>query len=362
VLGQTHENGILMLKTLETILIPVGAIFLSLLLFAIFIAFMGHEPFDVFHSLYRGAFGTWFSWQNTLIGAAPLMLTALCTALPARIGFIVIGGEGAVVVGGLCSALAGLALAGVTVWFALPMMLAMGFVCGGLWIMFIGYLRYYRGVNETISSLLLNYIAIAILSFLIFGPLRDPSTLNKPSTFAIDEKFLVGNMGETFIHWGFAYGVIFCLLYWFLLHKTTFGFSVDVTGGNVKAARISGLPVPKLILSTFFLGGAAAGLAGALEVIAVHGRANSSLNAGYGYEGILIAFIARHNPLAIIPVAILLGGIKAGNGLVQRADDLPDATGLVLQGIIFVVILASESLYGRIKFFQPNAESKEARV
>ena len=93
-----------------------------------------------------------------------------------------------------------------------------------------------------------------------------------------------------------------------------------------------------------------------IEVAAVHGRANTSLNAGYGYAGILVAFLARHNPLAIIPVAILLGGIRASGGVLQRAHDLPDATTLVLQGIIFVVILASEALYGRLRWLQPKAQ------
>jgi simple sugar transport system permease protein len=116
---------------------------------------------------------------------------------------------------------------------------------------------------------------------------------------------------------------------------------------------MAGLPVGRLILLTCALGGAAAGLAGMVEVAAVHGRANASLVVGYGYTGILVAFLARQNPLAIIPVAILLGGINASGGLLQRRLDLPDATVLVLQGLLFIVILASETMFGRLKIFQP---------
>jgi general nucleoside transport system permease protein len=118
-------------------------------------------------------------------------------------------------------------------------------------------------------------------------------------------------------------------------------------GGNLRAARLSGLPVGRNIFLVCMMGGAAAGLAGMVEVAAVHGRANTSLNAGYGYEGILIAFAARHHPLAIIPMAILFGGIRAASGLMQRDHDLPDATGLVLQGIIFILLLASEAVFAR---------------
>ena len=139
-----------------------------------------------------------------------------------------------------------------------------------------------------------------------------------------------------------------------LVRHTVHGFALRIVGGNVRAARLAGLPVGMLILVSCFLGGAAAGLAGMVEVAAVHGSANASLIAGYGYAGILVSFIARHNPLAILPVAMLVGGIAASGGLLQRRLDLPDATVLVLQGIAFMVILASETLYGRFRMFQPR--------
>lgn len=343
-----------MLRFLESLFIPVMALLVSLLLFAVFISFTDTNPLEVFYSIYRGAFGSWFSWQNTLVRAAPLMLTALCTALPARIGLIVIGGEGAMVVGGLCATLVGIFLNGAAPVLVITAMVIAGMTAGGLWIALVGALKYFRGVNETISSLLLNYVAIAILNFLVVGPLRDPATLNKPSSYPIGDANMLGMIGDSSIHWGLVFGLVACLLMWFLMRHTVFGFSVDITGGNVRAAQISGLPVGRLIVITCFLGGAAAGLAGMLEIAAVQGRANTSLNAGYGYAGILVAFLARHNPLAIIPVAILLGGIRASSGLLQRSHELPDATALVLQGIIFVVILASEVFYGRIKWFKPK--------
>jgi ABC-type uncharacterized transport system permease subunit len=346
-------QGRLMLTTLESLFIPITALLVSLLLFAVFIMLVGANPIDVFHSIYRGAFGSWFSWQNTLVRASPLMLTALCTALPARIGLIVIGGEGAMVVGGLCAALVGISLNGAAApWLVIAVMVLTGMLSGGLWIAAVGALKYYRGVNETISSLLLNYIAIAVLNFLVVGPLRDPATLNKPSSYPIGDANMLGMIGTSSIHYGLVFALITCALLWFLMRRTVFGFSVDVTGGNVRAAQISGLPVGRLIVITCFLAGAAAGLAGMLEVAAVQGRANTSLNAGYGYAGILVAFLGRHNPLAVIPVAILLGGIRASSGLLQRSNDLPDATTLVMQGIIFIVILASEAFYGRIKWFK----------
>ncbi|MBI3560612.1 MAG: ABC transporter permease [Gammaproteobacteria bacterium] len=342
---------------MESIAIPTAALVFSLLIFSGFVAFSGNNVLEVLAAIYQGAFGSWFSWQNTLVRAAPLMLTALCTALPARSGLIIIGGEGAMVVGGLCATLTGISLNGLPPFFVISSMACSGVLSGGAWIAAVGALKHYRNVNETISSLLLNYIAIAILNFLILGLLRDPATLNKPSSFPIGDANMLGTIGTTSIHAGLIFGLVVCGLLWFVIRRTTFGFSIDMIGGNIRAAQISGLAVGKLIIITCFLGGAAAGLAGMIEIAAVHGRANTSLNAGYGYAGILVAFIARYNPLAIIPVAILLGGIRASSGLLQRSFDLPDATTLVLQGIIFIVILASGAVYGRLNWFKPKGDS-----
>jgi ABC-type uncharacterized transport system permease subunit len=225
---------------------------------------------------------------------------------------------------------------------------------GGLWIGIIGALRHYRAVNETISSLLMAYIAIALMNHFVEGPLRDPASLNKPSTYPIGPNYMIGNIPGMDVHWGLVAGIVACILSWVLIEKTAFGFAARIAGGNVRAAQIQGLAVGKLIVGLTALAGAFAGLAGMIEVGAVQGSANASLAAGYGYTGILVAFLARHNPLAIIPVAILLGGIDASGGLIQRRMDLPDATVLVLQGLLFIVILFSETLYGRLKLFNPD--------
>jgi ABC-type uncharacterized transport system permease subunit len=333
----------------EGVIIPVGAIAVSLLLFGAFVALAGASPFEVFHQIWRGAFGTWFSFQNTLQRAAPLMLTALCTALPARLGLVVIGGEGALVMGGLASVSAALALApGAGPGTVAVTMVLAGFLVGGLWVGLAGFLRAFRGVNETISSLLLTYIALAIFNHMVEGPLRDPASLNKPSTMDIGAANMVGNIPGMDVHWGLVYGLVACVLGWVLMDRTTFGFAARMVGGNVRAAMLCGLKVKRLLVAVCFLAGGCAGLAGMVEVAAVHGKANASLVAGYGYSGILVAFIARHNPLAVIPVALLLGGIRASGGLLQRSAHLPDATVNVLQGILFIVILASEALYGRL--------------
>jgi simple sugar transport system permease protein len=180
--------------------------------------------------------------------------------------------------------------------------------------------------------------------------MRDPTSLNKPSTREIGAANMIGTIPGTDVHWGLAFGVIAALACYVLIYHTVFGFAARVSGGNIRAAKLVGLGVGRLILVTCFIAGAMAGLAGMIEVAAVQGRANANLAAGYGFTGILIAFLARHNPLAVIPVAVLLGGIGASGGLLQRRLGLPDASVVVLQGIIFISVLASETLYGRFRF------------
>ncbi len=336
----------------------MSSVFVALVIFGIFCAFQGESAFEVYGSIYKASFASWFSFQNTLLRAAPLMLAALCTAIPARLGMCVIGNEGALVMGGIGATVAGLSIPSAPPLVALTTMALVGMLSGGVWILIAGLLRQYRGVNETISTLLLNYIAVAILSHLVNGVMKDPSSLNKPSSYPISEAHFLGKIefGDFAmrVHWGLFFGFLACLFFWFLLSRTTFGYQARFIGANAKAALLGGLPVNRICLIACFIGGACAGLAGMVEVAGVQGRANESLASGFGYASILVAFVARFNPLGIIPVSLLLGGILASSGILQRNHDLPDATSLVFQGIVFLVILFSESLHGRIRFFKPR--------
>jgi simple sugar transport system permease protein len=332
----------------EAVMLPLLALVGALLMFGLWVWLGGHDPVQACTLLFTGAFGDAFSWQNTLQRSAPLMLTALCVALPARAGLTIIGGEGALVLGGLACAGLPYVVALPGNWVGTSLLLLAAAIAGGAWIALAGALRQYRGVNETISSLLLGYIAIALFKHFVEGPMRDPASLNKPSTLPLDEALRIGSIGSWDVHWGLVFGVVMCLASALWLGRSTHGFATRVVGGNARAARLVGLPAHRLIVTACALGGAAAGLAGGIEVAAVHTSANASLIAGLGYAGILVSFVARHNPLAVIPVAILFGGFGAAGSLLQRRMGLPDASVQVLLGFAFVLILAGEALRGRL--------------
>lgn len=348
-------------RSTEALIIPVLALIAGLALFGLFLLTQGKSPVEFYSLVYKAGFSSSFSWQNTLNRASPLILAALCVAIPARLGLVIIGGEGAIVLGGLAAA----CIAGLFDTGGLPVLVIMsvaGMLAGAFWIGISGALRYYRGVNETISSLLLTYIAIAVFNHIVEGPLRDPLSLNKPSTAPLAETQRIGNIPGFDVHWGLPVGIVICVFLWILIERTTVGFSIRVTGANIRAAQIQGFAVGKLTLAVTFIGGACAGLAGMIEVSAIHGSANASLIANIGYSGILVAFLARHNALAIVPVTLLLAGFDASGGLVQRRMDLPDATVLVLQGFVFISILASESCYGRFSLLNPEKWQQHDRV
>ena len=230
-------------QSAEALAIPVGALAAAMVVFGIAMAGLGRNPLEVYELIYRGAFASAFSWQNTLARAAPLILTALCVALPAQAGLMVIGGEGALVLGGLAAAVVGHLLVGVPpLGVKLAMALA-GMLAGAAWIALTGALRQYRGVNETISSLLLGYIAIAVFNHFVEGPLRDPASLNKPSTTPIGDANMVGSLPGLDVHWGLGFGLVFCLVTYVLVKHTTYGFALRIVGGNARAARRRVWPV-----------------------------------------------------------------------------------------------------------------------
>src|SRR5215813_10525553 len=210
---------------IEALAIPAGALAAAMVVFGVFMAFLRQDPFEAYALIYRGAFASAFSWQNTLARAAPLVLTALCVAVPAQAGLMVIGGEGALVLGGLAAAVVGHALASSSPLAAQLAMAVAAMLVGAAWIALAGLLRHWRGVNETISSLLLTYIAIAVFNHLVEGPLKDPASLNKPSTAPIGDVNMLGQLPGLEVHWGLVYGLLACGAVYVLMSRTVFGFA-----------------------------------------------------------------------------------------------------------------------------------------
>ncbi|TXH63055.1 MAG: ABC transporter permease [Burkholderiaceae bacterium] len=339
-------------RVAQPVLPAAAALLITVLLFSLAVGLAGFNPLEVWGVIVMGGFGDAFAWQNTLQRAAPLILTGLAVALPAQAGRVIIGNEGALALGGLAAAAIGNVLAQakagpIVVW---PLMAIAGALAGGVWIGIVGWLREKREVNETIASLLMSFIAIALFNQCVETVLRDPASLNKPSTKPLPETLMLPTLPGFDVHWGLVLGIVLALAAWAVMKLTPLGLALRVAGGNPRTALGVGLPVSLLTVGACAAGGACAGLAGAVEVGAVHGAANASLIAGYGYSGILIAFAARFSPAGVVPVAILVGGIAASGSLLQRRLGLPDASVTVLLGFAFVALIGCETLRGRKLF------------
>lgn len=324
--------------------LPVLAVLAASVVFAVFMAFYGRNPVEVFALIIQGGFGSSFAWQDTLSRAAPLILVGLAVAIPAQAGLVIIGGEGALALGGLAAAVVTLPFSNAMVFPMQLVMVLAGALFGAAWFGVAGALRQFRGLNEIITSLLLSYIAIAMFHHLTEGPLRDPASLDKPSTHPISTQYMLPVIPGIDMHVGLIISVALAVIAFAVLRYTHWGFALRVVGGNPRVARMMGLAVNRWVIGATAAGGAMAGLAGAIEVAAVQGTANSSLIVGYGNSGILVAFLARHHPLAIIPVACLIGGLQASGSLLQRRLELPDASILVFQGLIFVCVLVGDAI------------------
>lgn len=322
------------------ILVPIISFVVALLLGAILLLLTGVNPIVTYRAMLRGAFGSVYSLSETFVVAIPLMLTGLGVAIAFRMRFWNIGAEGQLVFGGIAGA-------GVALFFVdivpgsllLPTVLLAGMIAGALWAGIPAVLKAYLGVDETLTSLMLNYVAILFSSYLYYGPWRDPMGFGFPGTarFA-EEAWLPRMFGRA--HYGLIFAIIAGIVLWFIFNRTRWGFELKIIGENQTAARYLGIKIASNIVLALLVSGALSGLAGATQVAGIYRRLQTGLAAGYGYTAIIIAWLAQLNPIAVLFVSVLMGALFVGGDQVQMMMGLPSAVGFVLQGLILFPMLA----------------------
>jgi simple sugar transport system permease protein len=322
------------------ILVPIVSFFISLLLGALLLAVFGINPFRVYAAMFDGAFGSWFSFMDTLAKAIPLMLTGLGVALAFRMRFWNIGAEGQLT-------LAGVAAAWVALFWSewlpaallLPAAIGVGALAGALWAGVPAMLKAILQVDETLTTLMLNYVAILFSEHLYYGPWRDPQGYGFPGTAPFPEAAWLPRISGR-AHLGLAFAFVLALVLWFVFKYTRWGFEIKIIGENQTAARYLGINIARNIVLALLLSGAMCGLAGVCEVTGASRRLQNGLSVGYGYTAIIVAWMAQLNPIAVFFVAILMGGLLVGGDQVQVTMGLPSAVALVLQGMILFPMLA----------------------
>lgn len=323
--------------------VPIGSILVALLLGAILLAAAGVNPLETYRTMLSGAFASVDGLTGTAVKAIPLILCGLGVAIAFRTLLWNIGAEGQLFMGAFAATgVALFLLPKAPPVLLIPAVLLAGFAAGGLWGLVPGLLKGLLGVNEIITSLMLNYVAILWTDYLIYGPWKDPAGYGFPGT-APFEAARFPRIPGTRVHLGLALGLLAALLLALALQRTRWGYETRVIGENQRAARYAGISLVKNILLVMLLSGGLAGLAGASELCGLTTpRLQIGLSPGYGYTAIIVAWLARLNPWAIVLVAFLFAGLLVGGDRVQIIMHLPRATAYILQGIILFAVLGGE--------------------
>jgi len=313
----------------------LAAVGLALLVAGVVVAALGYSPRVALGALVRGSLGSPSAWTATLLKTGPLLLTGLAVALSFRCGVWNIGAEGQLYAGALvATAVATRWPAAVPEVLLLPVLVVLSALGGAVWAGIAGLLRAWRGVSEVISTILLNFVAIQLVSLAVHGVLQE-ATGAYPQSDALPVAARLPVWGR--VHLGIPMAAALAVGSAFLLFRTAVGFRMRAVGHSPLAARFAGIDPDRQLVTTLALAGALAGLAGACEVAGVTGRLFESLSPGYGYTAIAVALLARLHPLAVLPSALLFGALEAGGGAMQREAGIPAVATDVVKGVVILL-------------------------
>jgi general nucleoside transport system permease protein len=317
----------------------LGALVIALVAFGLVLLIQGRNPVLVYASMINATLGTPFGRSEVLVKSIPLVLCALAVAVPARVGLVNVGGEGQLYSGALLASGVALFLPSLPAWLLLPLMMFAGVAGGAVWAAVPALLRARGWMNEVISTLLLNYVAILLVQFFVFGPWRDPQSANFPQSRAFGAAAHLPAVGDR-VHIGIFFAVGAALALLVVLRRTRWGFEMRAIGGNPQAAARAGIPLGTYVVIGLIVGGALAGLAGATEVSAIQGRLRPTLSPGYGFIGFLVSWLAGHGPLSTIVMALLMALLTASGDALQIAQKLPYASVDLLMALTLCAVLA----------------------
>ena len=328
------------------VLAPLGAVAFTLLVSSLLVLWAGAPVGQTYGLLFQGAFGSLFAWSETLTRAVPLILTGLAATVAFKARLFNIGAEGqlyagalaAVAVGGLHGG-DGLAL---PLWVLFPLMMLAAALAGALLLLGPALMKQRLGVDEVVTTLLLNFIVLLLVSALLDGVMKDPLAMGWPQSVSLIPELELSRLIEgTRVHSGLIGAVLLALLVWALFRYTVLGFDIRAVGANARAAAFAGVPVTRTIVRVALLSGALAGLAGAIEVAGRAGYVTLDMSPGYGYSGIVIAMLAGLNPLGVIAAGVFVAGVLVGADSMSRAIGVPTYLADVIVAVALLAVLVA---------------------
>ena len=325
------------------IAVPLLSVVAALLVGAVFLFVTGREPLEVYAAMFKGALGSQYGLSETVVKAIPLMLCSLGISAAFRMQLWNIGAEGQFYMGAFAASYLPLAYPDLPALVMLPGMLLFGCAAGGLWGLVPAVLRARWKVNEIITTLMLNYVAILWVDYFVYGPWKDPKGFNFPLTAKFPEAAALPTFGTSRIHMGLLLALIIAALFWVIFQKSRWGYEIRVIGASEAAARYAGMNINRNIYLVMILSGAVCGLAGMAEVSGIAGRLQPNLSPGYGYTAIIVAWLSKLNPAAILIVSILFGALQVGGFFVQTMG-VPASVSAMLQGAVLFFVVGGEFL------------------
>lgn len=332
-------------------LMPVFATIAALLVGAIFLLLLRANPITAYSALLEGAFGSFNAFAETLVKSIPLLLIGLGTCIAYRGSVTNIGGEGQMIVGALLSTWIGLSFINLPGWLMIIIAMLAGSLGGAIWGGLPGLLKAYFNVNEILSTVMMNAIAVQIMNYMLRGPLIDPvqaeAASQIPQTARLEVAYRLPRLAPTRLHIGLLIAILLAVAVYILLWRTTLGYRIRAVGQNQAASKYGGIDVKKHIVLALLLSGAFAGLAGMMQVYGVNYRmitdgSSTGFTGNAGFNGIVAALFGQLHPIITIPASILFGGLLVGANAMQRVVQVPSALITGLNGLVVVFVVSSE--------------------
>lgn len=331
----------LQVPTWINLLVPVVSVVFALLFSAIFLKLTGESPIEVYSVMGRSAFGSSYGWSETIVKAIPLMMASFGVAMAFKMVIWNIGAEGQILLGALAATGVALALPDLPRVLLLIIMTLAAMLAGGLWALIPGIAKAKWNVNEVITSLLLNYVAINLIDYFVYGSWKSASGMGFPETDIISKNAWLPTLGSGRVHLGIVFALLIGVGLYVLLNRTRWGYEIKIIGENRDVARYSGMNITRNIILVMFLSGALAALGGMFEVSGVLHKLDPHLSIGLGYSAIIVAWLSRLNPFVIMVVSMLFGGLINGGYSIQMIGT-PAATATMLQGAILFFVLGGD--------------------
>ena len=318
----------------------------ALIAYAIVLLLAGKDPIQAYVDTFSFALGTRYGFSEVIVRMIPLLLTAVAVALPSKLGLINVGGEGQLYMGAWLATWGAITFTSLPQAIFVPLLIVLGCLGGGAWAAVAGFLRARGWVNETITTLLMNYVAPLLVGFSVYGMWRSREMGSSafPQSVAFPDAARLPRFFGTRVHLGIVVALVVLFVFWFVMERTKWGLKMRAIGGNPEAARRLGIRLGIYIVVIMFLAGGIAGLAGMAEVTALHGRLRAGFSPGYGFMGFLISWLTGGSAVGILTMSFVLAVVFSGGTLLQITQGVPFAAINVLMAIILFVVLAKPRL------------------